>query len=380
MKASIITLQTAVNYGSLLQTYATMQVFARLGWQVEFVDYTRANNTMEAQARRMFRPRWFKALDRLSCGLATRVALPWAVKRAAKRAAPFREFLARNHIPLTPRRYADIGELRADPPVADVYCTGSDQVWNSIWNGGLELPYFLDYAPEGKKRIAFAASIGRTDLDQDEKDGMAPLLRKYSAISMREKSGADIVESMGIPAEWVLDPTLMLKKEEWLALAPPLPPPKRPCLLLYVLNWDARAARLARTMAERHGWTIRRITKNKQKPFSAEKGIEVVVLRSVEEWLAHFRDADCILTDSFHATAFSVNFHKPFIAIPPPRFPGRLESILQLVRLENRMYRGGEMTDPGAPIDWQAVDAILNRERAKSWRFLENALGTGSPR
>ena len=105
-----------------------------------------------------------------------------------------------------------------------------------------------------------------------------------------------------------------------------------------------------------------------------------MVLRSVEEWLAHFRDADCILTDSFHATAFSVNFHKPFIAIPPPRFPGRLESILQLTRLENRMYRGGEMTDPAAPVDWQAVDSILERERAKTWRFLENALGTGSSR
>lgn len=380
MKASVITLQTSVNYGSVLQTYATMRVFARLGWQAEFVDYTRANSTLEAQARRMLARPWFRALDRLSCGRASRAALPWAVKRAAERAAPFREFLERHRIPLTPRRYADIGELRRDPPAADIYCTGSDQVWNSTWNGGIELPYFLDYAPEGKKRIAFAASIGRTELDAGEKERMAPLLRKYDAISMREQSGVELLASMGISAEWVLDPTLMLSREEWFSLAPPRPENKRGCLLLYILNWNHGLARLAGSVARRHGWTIRRITKNKQKPFSSDKGIEVVNPGKVEDLLAEFRDAACIMTDSFHATAFSVNFRKPFLAIPPPRFPDRLESILQLVGLGNRMWRDGEeMPDPLAPVDWQSVEAVLDAERAKTRRFLENALGTGRP-
>lgn len=373
MKASVITLQTSVNFGSVLQTYATMRVFERLGWQVEFVDYIRANNTLAAQARRMLSRPWVRSLDRLTGGMATRVAFPWAVKRARERAKPFREFLERHRIPLSPRRYMDISELRQHPPEADVYCTGSDQVWNSIWNEGIDLPFYLDFVPDGKRRIAFSASIGRTEIDPEEKKTVAGLLRKYHAISMREKSGVELLASMGIPSEWVLDPTLMLRKDEWLDLAAPFRTDAAGCLVLYVLNWNAGVARLAREVAGRYGWKIKRVTKNKPKR-SVSGGMDVVVPRQVEELLAHFRDAACILTDSFHATAFSVNLHKPFISVPPPRFPDRLESILQLTRLEDRMFRDGTCPRPELPVDWDAVDAVLDAERAKTWRFLENAL------
>lgn len=373
MKASVITLQTSVNYGSVLQTYATMRVFERLGWQAEFVDYIRPNNTLEAQARRMLSRSWFRVLDRMSGGLASKAAFPWAMKRVSERAKPFKEFLERRRIPLSPRRYADISELRENPPPADVYCTGSDQVWNSIWNNGIDLPFYLDFVPEGKRKIAFAASIGREEIAQEEKEAVTPLLRRYHAISMREKSGVELLASMGIRSEWVLDPTLMLGKEEWLELAPPLPARSKGRLLLYVLNWNDRVARLARTVAKRYGWKPLRVTKNKPRPF-IDGGMEIVVPGQVEELLGCFRDAACILTDSFHATAFSVNFHKPFIAVPPPRFPGRLASILQLTRLEDRMLSEGASPHPENPVDWNAVDGVLEEERAKTWRFLRNAL------
>lgn len=377
MKASVITLQTSVNYGSVLQTYATMRIFERLGWQVEFVDYIRENNTPPAQARKMLSRPWIHSLDRLTGGLVTKVAFPWALKRVTERAKPFREFLERHRIPLSPRRYMDISELRQHPPEADVYCTGSDQVWNSVWNGGIDLPFYLDFVPAGKRKIAFAASIGRTDIDPGEKQAVAELLRKYHAISMREKSGVELLASMGIRSEWVLDPTLMLRKDEWLEFAEPFRTDASGCLVLYVLNWNVRVARLAREMAGRHGWKIKRVTKLMPKR-SVRKGMDIVIPRQVEELVAHFRDAACILTDSFHATAFAVNFHKPFLSVPPPRFPNRLESILRLVHLENRLLGDGDVPPPDLPVDWNAVDAVLEAEREKSRRFLETALGSGT--
>ena len=111
---------------------------------------------------------------------------------------------------LTKSRYCSYDQLKANPPLADIYITGSDQVWNSIWNKGIDLAYFLDFAPAGKPRIAFSASIGREQLNEEEIPETKHLLEKYNAISVREQSAVEILASMDIKSTLVLDPTLML--------------------------------------------------------------------------------------------------------------------------------------------------------------------------
>ena len=91
-------------------------------------------------------------------------------------------------VQMTRMRYSTFDELMGTPPAADVYITGSDQVWNSIWNQGIDKAYFLDFAPKDKPRIAFSASIGRESLDADEVPETKVLLKKYKAISVREQS------------------------------------------------------------------------------------------------------------------------------------------------------------------------------------------------
>ena len=86
------------------------------------------------------------------------------------------------------RDYETAADLMNDPPQADIYCTGSDQTWNSIYNGGILPEYFVAYAPEGKKRVALAASFGRDDIDAAELEATKPFIQKYSAISVRESS------------------------------------------------------------------------------------------------------------------------------------------------------------------------------------------------
>ena len=103
----------------------------------------------------------------------------------ARRAKPLNDF-RQSKLALTDRKYYSVEALEQDPPQADIYCTGSDQVWNSTWNEGFNKAFYLSFAPEGAKRIAYAASIGKSSLEDWEKPLMRDVLKKYSHISVRE--------------------------------------------------------------------------------------------------------------------------------------------------------------------------------------------------
>ena len=366
---SVITLHTSINYGSALQTYATRRVFEQLGYNVEFVDYVRNINTDESLAKRMLDKTPYKKANRFSLGLFYKLAFPFALNKVRRRARPIREFI-KKYVPLTNREYHSIQELRDDPPNADIYCTGSDQVWNSVWNEGVELPYFLDYAPEGKKRIAFAASIGRTEIGDDECQILRELLVKYSDISMRESSGVDLLASIGISSTWVLDPTLMLTREEWNNISIPRQYNCKNYLLLYVLNWNDGIEKFAFNIAKKYNLEILRICKTHIK----SNGIKPIVVSHVEELISYFREATCILTDSFHATAFSINLHTKFVAVPPPRFKTRIESLLSLVDAKQCYTECFDIDCYQSTVDWDNVDNIIEEERRKTTIFLNRAL------
>lgn len=371
IKISVITLHTSINYGAVLQTYATKTVLENLGCRVEFVSYYRKNNTEQAYVKRMLNKKPLRLLNRFTLGLSDKALSPMALRRVRKRNAPFYSFI-KEHIPLTERDYYSYDELKNDPPEADIYCTGSDQVWNSVWNGGIELPYFLAYAPEGKKKISFAASIGRDAIDEDEKTQIAPLLRQYDAISMREQSGVELLSSMGIQSELVLDPTLLLRREDWLKIARPVSKGSKGILLLYILNWNDQIGSYAKKLAERNGWNIIRICKS-HSPME-DKQIQSVVVDHVEQLISWFDSASFILSDSFHATAFALNFHKQFASVLPPRFSTRIQCIMELTHTTQCLAAGYDREAAEASIDWAYVDEVLDREREKTRQFLEKAI------
>lgn len=370
LKVNIITLHSSVNYGSVLQTYATMHIFERLGCTVEFTDYTRKNATDQAYADRMQKNVILKTLKRITLGRMDKAINAMALCRVRKRAKPMRDFLQR-YIPMTAVKYSSYEELKENPPQADIYCTGSDQVWNSEWNGGIEYPYFLEYAPSGKKRIAYAASIGQESLTAAEEQIVGPLLQRYAFISMREASGVEILNKMGIEAEWVIDPTLMLPRTEWMKIAEPIPQPRKKYLLAYVLNWTDAIEKAAHKLARENGWEIVRICKSKSSFFTG--GTRMVIPTHVGQLISYFDQAECVITDSFHATAFSINFHKDFLVIPPKRFATRLESILKLTGTEDHMPSTTNATLCKGT-DWARIDRILADEREKAYGFLRKAL------
>ncbi|MDE5917069.1 MAG: polysaccharide pyruvyl transferase family protein, partial [Oscillospiraceae bacterium] len=208
MKISVITLHTVNNYGSALQTYATQKVLKKMGHTVEFVDYCRNDNIGEDAVDKALQSPSMKKIRRLwdwSGASRKLIRIPLRFLLAYKR-KPMQVFL-KKRVNLTKHSYYSMNDLMSDVPKADIYMTGSDQVWNSIWNKGIEKPYFLEYAPKGKKRIAFAASIGRTELSKEEIPEIAAMLKKYNSISMREDSGVKLLKNLGIKSELILDPT-----------------------------------------------------------------------------------------------------------------------------------------------------------------------------
>lgn len=269
--------------------------------------------------------------------------------------------------------YLDEGQIESDPPIADVYCTGSDQVWNSIWNDGFEAPLYLTWAPEGKPRIAFAASIGREELDEWEKPLMVGALKKYKAISMREISGVRLLKELGIEnVELVLDPTLMLLKRDWDKIATYSSVPEGEYILSYQLDQSDSFVRYTQELGKRLGLPVVKICYRKK---HRQAGAINLIAPEVTDFLGLFLKASCVVTDSFHATAFSLNLRKPFVSITPNRFSTRIKSILELTGTEERLlddYSNLELMEH--PIDFELVTNRLENARASTMDFLRRAL------
>lgn len=373
MKIDIITLHTINNYGSVLQTYATQHILEEMGHTAEIIDYWRKNATIDACVDELLKNALLKKYEKIwnCCGIfrsIVRILLRAKVIRSRNSVQKFLD----EYVHLTPKQYTSFEELQAHPPQADVYLTGSDQVWNSIWNNGFDPAYYLEFVPEDKKRIAFSASIGREELDAWEIEPMKQALKKYSAISMREDSGVKILNELGIKAEMTLDPTLMLTGDQWRMLAHKPKCAKKPYVLVYQLNANPEMDQYVEKFAKKFGLDILRLAYGN----SEKKKAGTCLLRPrVEEFLGAFANAECVVTDSFHATSFALNFGVQFISIAPPRFSTRLTSILKKTHTEDRMlqdYNDFEIYEK--PIHWDQVQEILKTDRDRSMAFLRGAL------
>lgn len=367
MKISIITIHYIHNYGSVLQTYATQYLFEKAGYDVQIVDYVRPNcrqeNILAGQCMQ----------DQRSGGVRSypviRHIMYYKRKYYLKRCdSVFHAFIAK-YIHLS-QPYNTMESLMQDPPIADVYCTGSDQMWNSIWNDGILKEHFLVYAPAGKKRIAFSTSFGRTELDKSELEITRSFIQKYDAISVREKSALDLLEQMGYRnGVHILDPTLIMTANDWASQLSIIPKINYRYVLTYGLNDNQELGTFARKIAKDNGLRLINIGLSWRAYFNPGKTIQ---LPSVATFLSLIKHADYIVTDSFHGTAFSLNFNRQFFVFYPGRFSTRLQSILSLTHQEHRA-----VSDCTAdwkkikPIDYTEVNTILARERQKARRFIE---------
>ena len=256
-KVDIITLHRVVNYGSVLQTYALQEKIKEKGFEVETIDYYPERLHLFGMLKRLKNKKEILRKNPIVRFGAQCVIFPSYVQRFSM----FKKFL-KKYIKMTDKTYYNKEELEKNIPQADIYCTGSDQVWNSEWNEKIEYPFFLDFVPDDKKRISYAASFGKKSLVPEEVEETRRLVNKYQYLSMREISGVDILKKLGRnDGINVLDPTLLLNKKEWLKIASSKYNSKN-YVLMYNLNRNKKIDKYVEKLAREKNLDIYYISYN----------------------------------------------------------------------------------------------------------------------
>lgn len=256
---------------------------------------------------------------------------------------------------------------------------GSDQVWNHEFSFVIQ-PYFLEFIDNKVKKISFAASFGVNSIPNSYFERYAKWLKSFDFLSVREKSGADIIKQIAnIDASIVLDPTLLIEAKEWNKLIDSVPKTKEKYILCYTLSAEnTLAIDIAKKIAVNKKYKIIKIGNSKED--INIPNIETRWQVGPLEFLTLIRDAEIIVTNSFHGTAFSINFGKPFYCTLNKANTriGRILDLLKLVGLEDRIiYSASEFSQKEINIASGNVNTLkLNEERIKSISFLQNALSS----
>lgn len=293
MRIGIVTQPLSANYGCLLQNYALQRVLREMGHDPVTLDYLPVTG---------FR-RYMKSLFR-------RVFLRAPYRPLFPKRQPQLEAFVREHIATVPTGHRYKKSLLEKYHI-EALLVGSDQVWRRSFNPRTLPDMFLAFAGSFPgPRIAYAASFGIDAWDADEKTRAKcrSLVKKFQSISVREPSGISICrEELGVEAILAPDPTRLLTKADYLSLCQGVPVATEPYIAAYILDVNLNAERQLDQIALDTGFPIRRCT--------GGKGATL----SVEQWLALFRDAEEVVTDSFHGAFFAGLFGKKSIIIENER-------------------------------------------------------------
>lgn len=313
MKIAIYTQPLLNNYGGYLQNYALQKVLHRMG-----MDAFTLNIAFKKTPWWMYLCSWTKSLLYLCIpGRKRKFA---KIQKTEKRKSAFDDFIS-SKICLTKKLKSPL-MMSKEMNSANAFVVGSDQVWRPKYAPCLQNA-FLDFVTSCEiKKISYAASFGVDKWEYPDKQTAkcSILAKKFNAISVREKSGVKLCKDhLGVDATWVLDPTLLLKKEDYLKLCQDVSVNNSRFMAVYVLNMNDSVRDTYESLAKEKNLEI--------KFFAADANATL----SVPEWIAMFRDASYVVTDSFHGTVFSIIFEKEFKCIyNETRGAARFESLLNL--------------------------------------------------
>lgn len=264
----------------------------------------------------------------------------------------------------------------------DTVIVGSDQTWRPKYSPNI-YNYFLDFLSGNKtiRKIAYASSFGTShwEFNQEETERCRTLVQEFDAISVREESGVELCRKfLHVNAEWVADPTLLLTKEEYLAVANTTELPARKGLFSYILDENDQ---IVEQIEEIRGILGMEHFTNQPKWRRDEKvgqPLEHLRYPRVEGWLKAFDEADFVVTNSFHGTVFSIIFNKPFVTlVNKERGAARFHSLLGEFGLSHRLINDDEVDIKliiAQPIDFSYANQKLSEWRNISLSFLTTCL------
>ncbi|MBN2731083.1 MAG: polysaccharide pyruvyl transferase family protein [Balneolaceae bacterium] len=369
-----ITFHNSINYGAILQAYALQKTLKNMGYFSEIIDYCNSRRGLSSLSRfqliRYFM--WHEVVKRILVG-----------SERQKRTEDF----CRKYFRKSAQKYLDAETLHSAPPLYDAYITGSDQVWNPR-NNSKDSCYFLTFAPSGRRRISYAASFGISQLPDIFVNDYQKWLKQIHFLSTREVEGKLIIKRhTGRTAEVVLDPTLLLDQDHWRSIAVPYEF-IRPYILCYYMPGDTAVNKciteMARQLSDKMGWQV--ICLGQKEYVRLLPWKKSVFDAGPAEFLGLFQNASFVITNSFHGTAFAINYRKPFLVpinrelTPEKTLSSRITTLLKTLKLENRLFPvGKERKITGIKnvldLDYHSVEVSLQEEKQRSFDFLKNALG-----
>lgn len=370
MRIGIVTLPLHTNYGGILQAYALQKVLEDMGHKVEHLQPKVYFQKLHPDWKMplVWCKRSYRRFVKNEKGLPIFIhPHKWIRKNTDK--------FIKKHINSRYIKSKDWSVLLSQE--YDAVLFGSDQVWRPLYAIPIEKYFGSFLQGSSVKRISYAASFGTIDNEYsaEQQNTCSGLLKGFTAVSVREKSAVGMCKSMfGVDAEHVLDPTLLLLKEDYIKLFEQAATTKSVGnLAVYVLDESKATAEFVQRMAEKNGLVPFR-TNSKVEDYDAP--ILERLQPPVEEWLRSFHDAELVITDSFHACVFSIIFRKPFICIGNKgRGSARFESLLSMFGLEDRLVDISDIDDvPLSPINWQYVEEILLQKKEAAIAFIKNSL------
>ena len=352
MKIDVITRHFIINYGSLLQAIATQEVIKKLGYECEIIDYIPENENYRNIDKTIKKNKKYYNKNLLKKYFYLLLRKPESYISGIKFEKQRKKYLNLS------RLYRNLNELSESMPKADVYLTGSDQVWGPRADGKYDEAYFLSFVNSKNKKISYAASFGRKKIDEKYMHNLQFFLKQYKYISVREESACSILEKNNIKATRVLDPTLLLDKEYWSQYFEKTKQ-KRKYILIYQIHNNPLLGWYAKQVAKYYKLELVRISPMLHQIFRQGK---FIFCPSIGQFLSYINDAECVITDSFHGTVFSINFQKKFVEILPEITSTRSQDILKQLNLTNRILtEKNDFQLAMKEIEYEKTNVILNK-------------------
>lgn len=368
-KVKTITCHEVYNHGATLQELALLDYLDELGFDAETISYKPDYLTKPHQIFSCENPNWNKHIITKLIYIVLKA--PQKI-RNIKRRKNF-DIFSKKHIKSTALIYKSNEALKENIPKATAYICGSDQIWNSLHNNGKDPAFYLDFAPEESIKISYAASFATEQISEDIKAFVRKKVSYLNKISVRETSAVKILNDIGIQkVTHVCDPVFLRSRDFWISLCAPNIINEK-YIFIYDFDNNILLKKTALNFKKKYGFKI--ITINKNIKYSDQNYWNF----GPDYFLTLIKNASFILTNSFHAVAFSIIFEKNFYLFNRnEKINTRMRDLVNYLGLSERLINDQKNKISLENIDYNPAQKELNKLILISKNFLSESLKSNS--
>nr|WP_317999570.1 polysaccharide pyruvyl transferase family protein [uncultured Faecalibacillus sp.] len=366
MKIKTITCHDVYNAGASLQAYALMKYLQNLGHEVEIIDYKPDYLSHHYELFYVANSRYQNIIFKIPYLL---IKFPRRLINLFSKRKKNYDLFTKKYLNLT-KRYNSYNELLNDCPEADLFIAGSDQIWNNIFPNGKDPAFYLQFVKDGTPKVSYAASFATSKVNYQFDENVKQWLNKLDKVSIREKSAIEVLNDYQIYGKQVMDPVFLLDKSYWEKL----------CLDYDYSNYifvndfekDDRIKNIAISLSKKYNLKILS---------NFKLGYEDKLLDDLGPlgFITAIKNSRYVISNSFHATAFSLIFHTDFLVVKRnEKINVRMEDLLEMFDLSYRL--SDNIKDNNFDINWSQVDKVLKVKKNESTQYINDIINLAEER